>query len=153
MKEVSGMNFDYNTLKPTAQMTDKDFSELERRCDEIREENKELLELFREDLDDLSDKVIARHLKHVDDFINHYLLREVPRTIACGDEVIGLYLGDYCIRAGAADTPDTLRETAVSLKKFYKSMERHGKVSGEDAEKICAIIKEGLPEWQEKCRE
>ena len=72
------MNFDYNTLKPTAQMTDKDFSELERRCDEIREENKELLELFREDLDDLSDKVIARHLKHVDDFINHYLLREVP---------------------------------------------------------------------------
>ena len=65
------MNFDYNTLKPADQMTDKDFSELERRCDEIREENKELLELFREDLDGLSDKVIARHFEHVDDFINH----------------------------------------------------------------------------------
>ena len=52
------MNFDYNTLKPADQMTDKDFSELERRCDEIQEENKELLELFREDLDGLSDNRI-----------------------------------------------------------------------------------------------
>ena len=36
MKEVSGINFDYYTLKPADQITDKDFSELERRCDETQ---------------------------------------------------------------------------------------------------------------------
>ena len=68
-----------------------------------------------------------------------------PGQLPAGDEMIGLYLGDYSIRAGAADTPDTLRETAASLKKFYKSMERHGKVSGEDAENS---VKEEKPKLE-----
>ena len=132
IREIFSGGIDYNTLKPVEQMTDK-----------------ELLKLFREDLDGLSDKVIVRHLEHVDDFINHYLLREVSRPIYDGDEVIGLCLGDYCIWTGVCDTPDTLREMEASLKKFYKSLDRCGKTSEEDVKNICAIIKEELTEWQE----
>ena len=50
-------------------------------------------------------------------------------------------------------TPASVKTTAASLKKFYKSMSDHGKMEKKDYDYVCRDIKESMAYWQECCAE
>lgn len=130
---------------------DEIYDEYEEKCKKIREENDKLLELFEESLKDLKPQTVSRHVSNVDFFINNYLLYEDALTFDRGIYEIGGFLGEFFIRRCMWSTPGTIKSTAASIKKFYKCMLEHKKISKEDFECLSEIIKADLPEWQETC--
>ena len=130
-----------------------DYEEYERECDKIRQTNEELLALFEEELQDsgLSAKTVRRHLSNADFYINEYLLREEPRPMEDGITELDMFLGFFFIRKCMWSTPGTIKSTATSIKKFYKCMLNHGKISKDDYAYLCDDIKENMEQWQTDC--
>lgn len=130
-----------------------DYEEYERECDKIRQTNEELLALFEEELQDsgLSAKTVRRHLSNADFYINEYLLREEPRPMEDGITELDMFLGFFFIRKCMWSTPGTIKSTAASIKKFYKCMLNHGKISKDDYAYLCDDIKENMEQWQTDC--
>lgn len=120
----------------------------------IQEKNHQYLEIFEEDLKtaNLKQKTINNHLANVDFYINTYLLNYEPLEMAagCGNE-IQFFLGDFFIRKAIWSTPASIKSTAASIKKFYKSMMDHGHVDKESYSILCDDIKENMSEWQAEC--
>lgn len=127
------------------------WEEYEKRCNAIREENKIYLELFEKDIEALSPKTIRNHLDNVDFYINEYLLREDAMSMEQGITQIDGYLGYFFIRKCMWSTPATIKSTAASIKKFYKSMKEHGYIEEEDYRYLCSEIKENMKMWQSDC--
>lgn len=123
----------------------------EKRCDEIREENEKYLQNFKEDNRNLSPKTISRHVDNVSFYINEYLLRNEPLTMEQGTSSIDGFLGDFFIRKCMWSTSVTIKSTAASIKKFYKSMEKHGFIEKRDYDDLCLEIKETMDQWLEEC--
>ena len=123
----------------------------EKKCEEIRRINAELLGMFEKDLSSLSPKTIKRHLSNVDLYINDYLLRQDALTMEHGIEMIDDFLGYFFIRKCVWSTPATIKSTAASIKKFYKCMMKHGKITGRAYDALCNEIKTGMEYWQEDC--
>ena len=130
-----------------------DNEEYERECDKIRQTNEELLALFEEELQDsgLSAKTVRRHLSNAEFYINEYLLREEPRPMEDGITELDMFLGFFFIRKCMWSTPGTIKSTAASIKKFYKCMLNHGKISKDDYAYLCDDIKENMEQWQTDC--
>ena len=130
-----------------------DYEEYERECDKIRQTNEELLVLFEEELQNsgLSAKTVRRHLSNADFYINEYLLREEPRPMEDGITELDMFLGFFFIRKCMWSTPGTIKSTATSIKKFYKCMLNHGKISKDDYAYLCDDIKENMEQWQTDC--
>lgn len=130
-----------------------DYEEYERECDKIRQTNEELLVLFEEELQNsgLSAKTVRRHLSNADFYINEYLLREEPRPMEDGITELDMFLGFFFIRKCMWSTPGTIKSTAASIKKFYKCMMNHGKISKDDYVYLCDDIKENMEQWQTDC--
>ena len=130
-----------------------DYEEYERECDKIRQTNEELLVLFEEELQNsgLSAKTVRRHLSNADFYINEYLLREEPRPMEDGITELDMFLGFFFIRKCMWSTPGTIKSTAASIKKFYKCMLNHGKISKDDYAYLCDDIKENMEQWQTDC--
>ena len=122
----------------------------------IREQNKQYLNIFEADLKatHLKMNTISNHLATVDFYINTYLLYYEPLEMAagCGNEIHG-FLGDFFIRKAMWSTPVTIKSTAASIKKFYKSMLDHGHVDKESYLIICDDIKENMSDWQAECED
>ncbi|MGB8454484.1 MAG: hypothetical protein WCD89_19410 [Anaerocolumna sp.] len=83
---------------------------------------------------------------------NEYLLREAPFKMqeGCGSK-IDMFLGYFFIHKCMWSTPGTIKTTAASIKKFYKSMNNHGYVSKEEYNYLCTTIKENMEIWQDDC--
>ena len=130
-----------------------DYEEYERECDKIRQTNEELLALFEEELQDsgLSAKTVRRHLSNAEFYINEYLLREEPRPMEDGITELDMFLGFFFIRKCMWSTPGTIKSTAASIKKFYKCLLNHGKISKDDYAYLCDDIKENMEQWQTDC--
>lgn len=128
-----------------------DWEEYEKKCDEIREENIQYLEVFAEDIKGLSRKTIRTHLGNVDFFINEYLPREDVLSMKSGIDYIDSYLGYYFIRKCMWSTPSTIKSTAASIKKFYKSMMEHGFIERKRYDYLCSVIKDNIEFWMEDC--
>ncbi len=130
-----------------------DYEEYEKECERIRKENNEYLELFQNDLilSGLSEKTISRHFTNVDFYLNEYLLYEDAYPMADGVSEIDGFLGYFFIRKCMWSTPGTIKSTAASIKKFYKSMLNHGKIDKEAYDYLCSQIKEGMDQWQADC--
>lgn len=130
-----------------------DYEEYESGCDKIRQTNEELLALFEEELHDsgLSAKTVRRHLSNAEFYINEYLLREEPRPMEDGITELDMFLGFFFIRKCMWSTPGTIKSTATSIKKFYKCMLNHGKISKDDYAYLCDDIKENMEQWQTDC--
>ena len=107
-----------------------DYELYEQKCAEIRKVNSELLEIFEKDLINagLQAKTISRHLSNVDFYINDFLLYSDTLSMENGIFEIGMFLGDFFIRKCMWSTPGTIKSTAASIKKFYKSMMDHRKI-------------------------
>lgn len=117
--------------------------------------NHEYLLLFQEDLENagLKQKNIYNHLSNADLFINDFLIYNMNATMEEGVTMLGDFLGDFFIRKCMWSTPATVKTTAASLKKFYKSMADHGKIEKKDYDYVCRDIKESMEYWQECCAE
>lgn len=117
--------------------------------------NHDYLILFQEDLENagLKQKTIYNHLSNVDLFINDFLGYRMNVTMEEGVTMLGDFLGDYFIRKCMWSSPSTVKTTAASLKKFYKSMAEHGKIEKKDYDYVCRDIKESMAYWQERCTE
>lgn len=74
-------------------------------------------------------------------------------TMEEGVTMLGDFLGDFFIRKCMWSTPASVKTTAASLKKFYKSMSDHGKIEKKDYDYVCRDIKESMAYWQECCAE
>ena len=122
------------------------------KCEEIRRENEEYLKIFEEDLKaaGLAPKTIRNHVSNAEFFINDYLMLRSLHHIDQGLYELGSFF-DFFIHKCMWSTPDTVGKTATSIKKFYKCMADHGKISTRDYELIADEIKDGTPEWKAEC--
>lgn len=130
---------------------DLEYEEYEKKCEEIRLINGELLELFASDLENLSPKTVRKHVSNVDFYINDYLLYEDALTFDYGTDRIDDFLGYFFIRKCTWSTPETIRSTAASIKKFYECMVEHGKIERERYDYLCDEVKTRMPKWQSDC--
>ena len=128
-----------------------DWEEYEKKCDEIRKENKRYLDIFAEEIKGLSSKTVRAHLDNADFYINEYLLREGPLSMKEGVTSIDDFLGYFFIRKCMWSTPSTIKSNAASIKKFYKCMMEHGLVQKEEYNDLCFTIKENMEQWQKDC--
>lgn len=117
--------------------------------------NHEYLLLFQEDLENagLKDKTIYNYLSNANLFINDFLIYNMDATMEEGVTMLGDFLGDFFIRKCMWSTPATVKTTAASLRKFYKSMAEHGKIEKKDYDYVCRDIKDSMEYWQECCAE
>lgn len=132
-----------------------DFEKFEKQCDEIREINAKYIEEF---VDELSkkgfvDKTIKRHYENVDFYLNTYLLRENALTMenGCKDEYLSDFFGYFFIRKCMWSTPDTVKSTIASLKKFYRFMYESNRLSKEDYEEFMDTIRVDKEYWIDCC--
>lgn len=125
----------------------------EKKCKEITKENNQLLNLFEKELVEcgLKSKTIQNHISNVNFYINTYLLREDALSMEYGTQKIDDFLGYFFISKCAWSTPASIKSTAASIKKFYKCMLKHEKISKEDYEDLCETIKFNMEFWQDDC--
>ncbi|MBD5466157.1 MAG: recombinase [Lachnospiraceae bacterium] len=130
-----------------------DYEKYEEECVKIRKSNAELLTLFEADLTTkgLSQKTVRSHLSNVDFYVNEYLLREEPRPMENGVSMIDMFLGYFFIRKCTWSTPQTIKGTAASIKKFYKCMLDHGRIPKIDYDFLCSEIRDNMEQWQADC--
>jgi site-specific recombinase XerD len=130
------------------------YEEYEEACRAIRKENAELLDGFVSWLQDkgLSEKTIRRHLQNVDLYLDAFLLYDDATPAAEGVDQVGHFLGYWFIRKALWASPNSIRQSAASLKKFYQFMVERGLVDREALDDLKAEIREELPEWQDALR-
>ena len=57
------------------------------------------------------------------------------------------FLGYWFIRKALWASKNSIKESASSIKKFYKCMVSLGYVNKDDYNKMCEIIKENMEDW------
>ena len=94
------------------------------------------------------DKTIKNHYFNVDFYLNDFLLREDALTMenGCKDEYLSDFFGYFFIRKCMWSTPDTVKSTIASLKKFYR-------LSKEDYEEFTDTIRVYKEYWIDCCSE
>ena len=127
-------------------MNDEEF---EAKCEEIRQENRQLLDEFENwlKLEKLSERTLDKHVSNVDFYINVYLLRDVPTRPGEGAEGVNGFLGYWFIRKAMWANKTSIRGNAASLKKFYAFLFEKGLVGAIEFIQLERTIKEEMPNW------
>ena len=99
--------------------------------EKIEKQHEELLNIFKEDLSNLSDKTIKKHIQNVDFFINEYLLNRNNANYEEVNNEVDLFFRDFFIR-----------------KCMWSS---HDKFKKDDYKCLCDTIKDEMKSWQESC--
>lgn len=122
--------------------------------DILLQQNSSYLHLFESDLAGLAPKTIKRHLQNVDFFLNTYLVFDEsnPLTMEEGVTAIDDFLG-YFLEFKAFFTDSSKRSFVTSLRKFYKSMLAHGKITPEQYEDVTESLRDGGVEYKELLEE
>ena len=120
---------------------------------QYKKENDECLKLFKMDLENakLAEKTISKHMDNVEMFLNEYLLSEDPDPMQKGARMLHKYFGGYYIYEYLFATPGTVKTTAASIKKFYKSMLDHEKITKDDFDYLVLDIKQNMEDWMKMC--
>lgn len=131
------------------------YDEYERQCKLREAENDAYIGEFREDLEaaGLKEKTISGHIDNVSFYLETYLTRSAPLDMRAGCYKVSDFLGSFFIRKCMWSTPSTIKSTAASFKKFYKSMLDRGHILQSDFDFLLAEIKEDLPYWCDLCEE
>ena len=122
--------------------------------EELPEENREVLALFEKDLREagLSPDTVSRHLENTDLFLNEFVWGWEEAGMKEGVDLIENFFMDFFIGGWLWASPTSLRSTAASIKKFYKSMLDHKKISAEEYRKAADTIQSGKETWLEELR-
>lgn len=122
--------------------------------DTIHQQNSSYLHLFESDLHGLAPKTIKRHLQNMDFFLNTYLVFDEthPLTMEEGVNSIDDFLG-YFLEEKTYFPDSTKRSVVASLRKFYKSMAAHGKITPEQYEDVVESLRDGGAEYKELLEE
>lgn len=137
---------------------DDEYDEEPEESIQARKDNKKYLDMFFQDLRTagLSEKTIQNHLDNVDFYLTDYLpfSGEEATDMKAGAESFNLrdYFGYFYIHKCMWSTPNNLKTTGASIKKFYKCMADHGEISKDKYKELNALFKEEMAEWQEECR-
>lgn len=128
--------------------------EFEKINDEIRTENKVLLDGFQKWLikAGLKEKTIKNHVLNVDFYINDYLLYDDCIKAKDGVSSLNGFFSWFFPRKAMWSSKTSTKETAASLKKFYKFLAESGMLAPEDYKFIVSEIKNEMPEWLENYR-
>lgn len=139
---------DKNELEDEDELDDYDLQ-----CEKMTEYNNQLLEMWADEMKNngLKDNTIDRHLFNVDTFINLFLLSYDVKPMERGVSELDTFFGYWFIHKCVWSTPATVKSTATSIKKFYKSMMEHGKISADDYQFVCSDINLHMKEWQHSC--
>ncbi|MFY9520286.1 MAG: hypothetical protein WAP99_04990 [Caldicoprobacterales bacterium] len=131
------------------------YKEYEEKCNGIRKKNQVYLDEFKEDLikAGLKEKTIKRHYTNVNFYINTYLLREEPMEMIKGTYslTLNMFFGYFFIRKCTWSTPSTIKSTAASIKKFYKSMLQRGYIDEMHYEEVIDTFDEDMDDWISDC--
>ena len=127
----------------------REYADYENRCTVIHQQNSSYLHLFESDIDGLAPKTIKRHLQNVDFFLNTYLLFDEANPLSMQDGVNAIddFLG-YFLEEKTYFTDSTKRSFVTSLRKFYKSMAKHGKITPEQYEDVVESLQDGGAEYK-----
>ena len=132
-----------------------DFEKYDREVAERVKENNEMIALFQSCLEEkgLSPKTIRNHLGNMELYLNEYLQREEPHTFADGAAYPPLddFFGCFYTRKCMWSTPSNIKTAAASIRKFYKCMYEHGKISKDAFQEVAETIKENMEDWQDCC--
>lgn len=130
---------------------------MDKKIKEIEKQNDEYLEIFVEDLLDagLTQKTIRNHASNVGFYINDFILYHYEEEMkeSCKTFYVNDFFGYFFVRKCMWSTPSTIKSTAASLKKFYRSMYQHGYLEEKDYKDFCEIVKDNMSSWQEECAE
>jgi len=128
-----------------------DYEAYEQECQIIRATNNLLLEDFEKWLKDsgLGQKTVRKHCENIDFYINHYLLYSDAVTPEEGMDsgYVSMFLGYWFIRKALWASATSVKNNAVSLKKFGKFLSEQNKITEEDLDSISQTIHEEMPEW------
>ena len=130
-------------------MQDNEYKEYEQACAKIRKDNAELLTKFKQWLTQtgIGTKTIQRHLENVDFYLDTFLLNEDAIPAREGAGHISMFLGYWFVRKAMWASPDSIRQNAASLKKFYTFMYEQGQLDADDLQELKNTIKQEMPEW------
>ena len=88
--------------------------------EKIEKQHEELLNIFKEDLSNLSDKTIKKHIQNVDFFINEYLLNRNNANYEEVNNEVDLFFRDFFIRKCMWSSPDEMKSWQESCD-YYDS--------------------------------
>jgi hypothetical protein len=122
--------------------------------DDLPEENHEYITLFRNDLtaSNLSLRTIDHHLENIDLFLNEYLWGWEEAHMAEGTARIDAFFMGFYIDQWFWASPTSVRQTAASIKKFYRSMLNHRKISEKEYQQVEKTIQNRKEEWVKELR-
>ena len=125
------------------------YEDFERKSQEIREENKVILEGFEKWLlaSGLKEKTINKHVQNVDFYINDYLLYDDCIHAKDGTSSLNGFFNWFFPRKAMWSSKASTKETAASLKKFYKFLAEAGIVEVADYQFLLSEIKHEMSEW------
>lgn len=95
----------------------------------------------------LSDKTICNHICNANIYINDYLNYMGVISAEEGIEEIYDFFNDWFIRKCLWSNKSTIKETASSVKKFYKFMNEKGYISKEEYEDMSDYMKQSMDDF------
>lgn len=127
------------------------YEDFEVESTKIREENGGLLTGFAEWLleSNLKENTIRKHVENADFYVNHYLLYDDCTRAKNGVSSLNGFFDWFFPRKAMWSSKTSTKETAASLKKFYKYLADKAIVEISDYQFLLASIKQGMPEWLE----
>ncbi|AOF49212.1 putative uncharacterized protein [Tetragenococcus halophilus subsp. halophilus] len=128
--------------------------EEEANVEEIKKQNKQLLDEFEQELIDkkLSAKTIYKHVNNIDFYINTFLLYDEFVEAKKGTLFIGEFLGYWFIKKAMWSSVKQINENATSLKKFYTFLYKRGDIRKETLDSLKERIKLEKPQWHVEMR-
>lgn len=129
----------------------KSIAKDEARGNKIRKENRVLLALFIKELEGLKPDTINQHVRNVELYLNDYLAYHDFHTYRDGLEDLEDFFGTFLIPKCMWISPAGIKNIAASIKRFYKCLLDHKKITKVEYEDFCQGIKLGMEEWQAEC--
>ncbi len=116
-----------------------------------RRVNNEYLDRFKKHMleQGLSERAAHNHVFNVDFFLNEFVNSYRYCSMAKGYMVIDEFFDDWFIESATWASPATIRETAKSIKKFYKFLGAIYKIHDWEYSYLESTIKEKMPHWIE----
>ena len=120
--------------------------------DDLPEENHGYMMMFQKDLaaSNLTSQTINHHLENTDLFLNEYLWGWEEEHMEDGVARIDSFFMDYFIDQWPWASQTSIRQTAASIKKFYRSMLNHGKVTEKEYQLVEKTIQCRKERWLEE---